>query len=139
MIHVKLDNRGVSMAEMLVAMVVLLFVSMAMMQVALVSIESNTNNLLRDEGTRLAERTMNELRSLTASERDAILNGVAAGGSKVHFNGIINTTVRRKPVGFTVTSTLTDIEETGFDQVDVQVQWEWKGKTYNTALSTLME
>lgn len=54
----RMNKKGVTLVEVMIALVVLLFVFMGLLQAALLSIESNTKNLLRDEMTRLvAERT----------------------------------------------------------------------------------
>lgn len=58
-----LDNKGMSLVEVMVALVILLFVSLAMMQTALVSIESNMRNVLRDEAVSIAEMRMNDAKS----------------------------------------------------------------------------
>src|SRR3990172_4640679 len=55
---------GFTLVEVMIALVVLLFVSLAMMQTALVSIDSNMINVLRDEAVRIAEERMSELRNV---------------------------------------------------------------------------
>ncbi|MEJ2695676.1 MAG: type II secretion system protein [Candidatus Sulfobium sp.] len=62
---VLLNNRGVTLVEVMVALVVLLFVSLALMQTALVSIDANTKNSIRDEAVSVAETRINEARNLT--------------------------------------------------------------------------
>ncbi len=48
----------------MIAFVVLLFVFLALMQTALVSIDSNMRNVLRDEAVRVAEERMNAHRNV---------------------------------------------------------------------------
>ncbi|MBI4697932.1 MAG: prepilin-type N-terminal cleavage/methylation domain-containing protein [Nitrospirae bacterium] len=61
---VRLNNRGLSLIEVMVAMVVFLLVSLALMQTALLSIDSNMRNLLRDEAVNIAEMRINESRNI---------------------------------------------------------------------------
>lgn len=65
---VLLDKKGMTLVEVLIAMLVLLFVSLAMMQTALVSIDSNMINVLRDEAVNIAEMRMSEARNLPFTE-----------------------------------------------------------------------
>lgn len=115
------------------AVVILLFVSLAMMQTALMSIESNVRNDLRAEGTRIAERATVELRNLSAEERGDIAN---SGASQT---GIINSMIRSREVSFNIENTLTLRPNTDFVSVQVFVEWEWKSAFYNTTIETLME
>ncbi|MDA8105841.1 MAG: prepilin-type N-terminal cleavage/methylation domain-containing protein [Nitrospiraceae bacterium] len=59
-----LNEKGLSLVEVMVALLVLLFVSLALMQTALVSIESNMKNTLRDEAVSIAEGKMSEAKHL---------------------------------------------------------------------------
>ena len=54
-----LNNRGFTLVEMLVAMVIILVLLLSLVQAALLSIDGNMRNLLRDEGVRIAEQRMN--------------------------------------------------------------------------------
>ena len=58
---------GFTLVEVLISMVVLLLVSLALMQTALVSIDSNMMNILRDEAVGIAEEEMNEARGVSFS------------------------------------------------------------------------
>lgn len=48
------NKEGMTLVEVLIAMVVLLLVSLALMQTALVSIDANMRNVLRDEAVSVA-------------------------------------------------------------------------------------
>jgi len=56
---VRRDNKGFTLIEILIAMVIILVLLMALVQAALLSIDSNLRNLLRDEAVRVAEERMN--------------------------------------------------------------------------------
>jgi prepilin-type N-terminal cleavage/methylation domain-containing protein len=58
------NKKGLTLVEVMIALVVLLIVSLALMQTALVSIDANTKNSLRDEATSVAEMRINEARNL---------------------------------------------------------------------------
>jgi prepilin-type N-terminal cleavage/methylation domain-containing protein len=59
-----LNKKGLTLVEVMIALVVLLIVSLALMQTALVSIDANMNNSMRDEAVSVAEMRMNEARNL---------------------------------------------------------------------------
>lgn len=127
------NNRGMSLIEVLVAMVLLAIVSMAILQSSLIASRQTTTNLLRDEALRVAEENINTMRkyaftkTFQAPELDA--------GTKA------DVTVLRAMRGFTakymVTTTVTNIG-TDTKQIDVSVRWDYGGtplsssQTYTT-------
>jgi type IV pilus assembly protein PilV len=58
------NNKGFSLVEMVIAMVIILVGLLGLVQATLLSIDSNAMNLLRDEAVRLAEERMDQLKSL---------------------------------------------------------------------------
>jgi Tfp pilus assembly protein PilV len=118
MMPVLKDTRGLSLVEVMIAMVVLLFVSLALMQTALVSIESNMKNVLRDEAVAIAEERINQARalpfaSLTAPGDTTALPILPANpgcptdfiaGPPAHANGIVY--VVNPPTAFVPTATV---------------------------------
>lgn len=117
-------QRGMSLIEVLVAMSVMLFVFLALMQTALISIDANMTNVLRDEGLIVAEAAMNEARN-TPFPNLVTTNSVA----QRNLRGITN-------FRFTRTTTVTDLN-TENKQVVVSVTWRWKDEDYSQSLSTL--
>jgi prepilin-type N-terminal cleavage/methylation domain-containing protein len=145
-----LDKKGLTLVEVLVAMVLLLFVSLAMMQTALVSIDSNMINVLRDEAVSIAEMRMRVLENVPFT--DALLidtNGTASSvGSYVNDTPL---TVQRNlrniaNFAFTVRRRVDDIGSLNSDnkRVDIEITWEWKEKTvangnpYTHTVSTIL-
>jgi prepilin-type N-terminal cleavage/methylation domain-containing protein len=59
-----LNKKGFTLDEVVVALLVLLLVSLALMQTALVSIDTNMRNLLRDEGVRIADEIMGDTKAV---------------------------------------------------------------------------
>lgn len=116
---------GLTLIEMMIALVVLLLVSLAMMQTALVSIDANMTNALRDEAVGIAEMSMSEARNTP-------FDTLAAPSGTVTRN-IRNITNFQYSLSGTVTSAGTDAK-----QVDISVTWTWKGQTYTHTISTIV-
>ena len=57
---VLVDKKGLTLIEVMVALIVLLLVFLALMQTALLSIDSNMINVLRDEAVNIAEEQMSD-------------------------------------------------------------------------------
>lgn len=62
------NNRGFTLVEMMVAMVVILVSLLGVVQATLLSIDNNLRNLYRDEAVKIAEEQMNVLKSLPVSD-----------------------------------------------------------------------
>ena len=111
-----LNKKGLTLVEVMIALVVLLIVSLALMQTALVSINSNMTNILRDEAVNIAEMRMNEARNMP-------FNSLV---------GTVNTPVMRNfrnaAIQYTVTRTVTNLN-TDNKQVNITVTWDWKENT----------
>ena len=121
------NNKGYTLVEVMVAFVVLLFVTLATMELAMVSINANMKNVIRDEGVRIAEQTMNDARS---AGYDGLVVGVSTASVPRNFRDI---------VGFTYTATTTVTQLGGADRsVDVRVNWTWKGESFNQTIATIM-
>ena len=114
---VLLNKKGLTLVEVMIALVVLLVVSLALMQTALVSINSNMTNLLRDEAVNIAEMRMNEARNTPFNN----LIGTSTTTISRNFRNIAN-------FQYTVTRMVTDLN-TDNKQVNITVTWEWKENT----------
>jgi len=125
-------------------MVVLLFVSLAMMQTALVSIDSNMINVLRDEAVSIAEQRMNEARNVAfgslASDSDPLPSGVdcpatftdgSSNGRRIERN-IRNVSSK----DFCSRMSVSGSGKT--KQINVEVRWRWKGSDYTHRISTIV-
>lgn len=141
---------GLTLVEVMIALVVFLLVFLALMQTALVSIDSNMINVLRDEAVSIAEMRMRVLKNVSFT--DALLtdtNGTANSvGSYVNdtpptvqrnLRNIANFT-------FTVRRRVDDIGSLNSDnkRVDIEITWEWKeqtvanGNPYAHTISTIL-
>lgn len=116
-----LNKKGFTLVEVMIALVVLLLVSLALMQTALVGIDSNMRNVLRDEAVGIAEMRMNEARN---QPFDSLAAGTTSGTVSRNLRNITN-------FSYTVTRTVTDLPPTNPDnkQINITVIWEWKENT----------
>ena len=141
--NAKLNNKGVTLVEVMIALVILLLVFLALMQTALVSIDANMKNVLRDEAVSIAEQRLNTARSLPF---DSLVNdaaalptpndcpGTFAVGERVQrdFRNIINK-------DFCSNMTVTPLGVTGDTrQVNIRVIWNWKGEAFIHSITTLI-
>jgi hypothetical protein len=127
-----LDKKGFSQVEIMISLVLLLFVFLALAQTALVSIDSNMTNILRDEAVSIAEMSMNEARSIPFDNLgDSVLPPVSRD-----FRNI-------PAFQYAVTRDVTDLNLNN-KQVNITVTWEWKERTvangnpYTHSITTIL-
>lgn len=129
-----LNKKGMTLVEVLIALVILLLVFLAVMQTALVGIDSNVINVLRNEAISIAEIKMNEARNIPF---DSLAAGTTSEQVVRNFRNITSFT-------YNVTRTVTDFRGGEDKQVNITVTWEWKEKTvgngnpYTHSISTLL-
>jgi type II secretory pathway pseudopilin PulG len=113
----------------MVAMVVLLFVSLALMQTALLSIDANMRNVIRDEAVRVADAKMDELRNTAFGNLPEGLNLIP------NYNAVSPRTLRNLEMDYVINTTILNLDGTDLTastkKVDVDVYWNWKGEGYN--------
>ncbi len=121
-----LNKKGFTLVEVMIALVVVLVVFLALMQTALIGIDSNMINALRDEAVSIAEQRMNELRNRPFDDFD--LNG-ALDPDPLTINQTINRNLRNiSNFPFKTIATI-DALDTDNKQINITVTWEWKEKT----------
>jgi len=118
---VKLNSNGFSLVEVLVAIIISLLVFFAMIQVTLVTIDSNIRNSLRNEAVDIATTKINEVLNKPFT---ALTAGTSTETVARSFNNIQN-------FQYTVTSTITDLSS-DYKQINIMVRWEWKEKTVSS-------
>ncbi len=127
-----LNKKGLSLVEVMIALVVVLVVFLALMQTALVSIDSNMINILRGEAVSIAEMRMNEARNMT-------FDSLASAAPETVSRNLRNITNFQYTVTRTVASRGTDNK-----QIDITIRWEWKEKTvangnpYTHSITTIL-
>lgn len=127
-----LNEKGATLIEIMIAFVITLFVMLAMMQTALLSIDVNMTNTVRDEAVSIAEQRMSELRNMPFTDSSL----TDTGGSYVSETGI-SRAMRSATVTFTPSRRVDDLN-TDNKQVDVKVDWTWKGQSSNQSISTII-
>jgi type IV pilus assembly protein PilV len=119
------DKRGFSQIELLISLVLLLLVFLALAQTALVSIDSNMTNILRDEAVSIAEMRVNEVRNVPFDNLVASNNTVTR-----NFRNITN-------FQYNVSCVVTPLGSNN-KQIDITVTWNWKGNPYTHAITTIV-
>jgi len=119
------DKKGLTLVEVMIALLLLLLVSLAMLQTALMSIDSNMLNVLRDEAVKIAAQRMDEARN---SDFDTLVN----------VDLTVTRNVRNVPdFPFATRRTVTIINANN-RQVDITVTWLRKGQTYTHTISSIL-
>jgi prepilin-type N-terminal cleavage/methylation domain-containing protein len=146
---VLLNKTGFTLVEVMVALMIALLVFLALMQTALVGIDSNMRNVLRDEAAKIAEMRINEMRNIP------FVSVVSDSGSLTGYDcptGFSSTGVPvernlRNIQGFDFCTNLT-CRELGGDgdcttddannkQVNITIGWKWKGENYTHRITTI--
>jgi type IV pilus assembly protein PilV len=125
------DKKGFSLVEILISLVLLLIVFLALTQTAMVSIDSNMTNILRDEAVSIAEMSMNEARNIPFD-------------NLVDSNDTVNRNFRNiANFQYNVSRIITPLGSNN-KQIDITVTWDWKNRTvangnpYSHSISTIM-
>jgi hypothetical protein len=143
----------------MMALLVLLFVSLALMQTALVSIESNMKNVLRNEAVSIAEARIAQARGSagSATSFDALLSddtptdvdkrnnttdcpsGPSEFMTVFGTNGVLYKRSLKNIADFRYCTNMT-VTPLGVEdkEVVVTVAWLWKGETYSHTNSTVL-
>lgn len=108
--------RGLTLVEVLISLVIILIVFMGLIQSALVSIDHNFINELRDEAVRIASASHVETR-VTAF--DTLAEGTT--------NQVVTRTFRNISRNFKIIRTIADLD-TNNKQITITVTWEWRDR-----------
>lgn len=119
------NNKGFTLVEVMIALVVLLFVFLALMQTALMSIDSNMVNVLREEAISIAEEQMTDVRNTAYAD----VASVAAATVSRNIRNV---------QGFDYTVTRTVADNTTTKQVAITVTWSWKNDAYRHQITTIL-
>jgi len=123
------DKKGMTLIEVMFSVVLLMIVAMAVMQTALVGMNANLQNSLRDEAVKIVDQRMEELRSLTTGTSFDTINTGA--------DPVISRNFRSASVNYSPTRTVSSID---FDtkQVIESVSWSFRGRPYTHSATTIM-
>jgi len=126
--HIGGDS-GFTIVELLVSLVLLLFISLALMQTALVSMDATTKNMIRDEGIQVAQQKLDQLRNVPYDDLRSVYNGTSS---------TVTRKLRNINQKYAVTNTIsTPGSSVAIVRMSVFVSWTWRGEIYNTTLSTV--
>jgi len=130
----KRNNKGMTIIEVLIALVILLITSLAMMSTALLAMQTNVINSLRDEAVGIAEARMNELRN-TPFPVSPATNELTAGSDVA--DSTVSRTVRAASFTFTRKRTVVNINA-DTKQVSLTVTWSYKSQPYTHSIMTIL-
>jgi prepilin-type N-terminal cleavage/methylation domain-containing protein len=124
------NKKGMTLIEIMIALLLLAIVALATMQTALVGMRANLQNAVRDEGVNVTDLRMNELRDTPI---DAIPIGtVVEPVIQRPFRGgvVVNYTPVRSA------SWVDTKQQT--KQITMSVAWLFSGQTYTHSVTTIM-
>lgn len=140
MARIALQNKnGMTLIEVLIALLLLMVVALAVMQTALVGMNANLQNSLRDVAVNIADLRMDELRSMaTGTFFDG---GTPAIGDLTVVAGytepVISRNFRAYTENYTPSRTVSSIN-TDTKQVTITVTWSFRGQNYTHIATTIM-
>lgn len=136
------NKKGLTLIEVMVALVVLLIVFLGMMQAIAIAVNMNVKNQLRGEGVKVADERVNALKNLSFVNAD--LNDT--GGNFINdddpntnpVTNIITRSFRNFDVDFISTKRITDIN-TDNKRIELTVNWTWRNETFNHGVSLVLK
>lgn len=126
------NRKGMTLIEVMMALLILAVVSLALMQTALLGMKENLRNAIRDEAVNIADQRMNELRNTDFNSTDLAL---ATNVSET----VISRTFRAATVPFQPIRTITQIgSDANTRQITMAVEWIFSGQTYTHSVTTIV-
>ncbi|MCX5716928.1 MAG: type II secretion system protein [Nitrospirae bacterium] len=142
------NKKGFTLVEVVIALTISLLVFFALMQTALVSIDSNMKNNLRDEAANIAAMRMEQARNLryTLSTDNLVSDAVDISGNPncpatpaPFAAGAVITRDFRNIAGFTFcTNRSVTAIDSNTKRVTIRVGWKWRNEDYNHNISTVV-
>ncbi|TAL22785.1 MAG: prepilin-type N-terminal cleavage/methylation domain-containing protein [Nitrospirae bacterium] len=137
-----LNKKGMTLVEVMIAMLLSLIIFLALMQTSLISINQNMTNNLRDEAGRIADLRMSFLKNLPFD--NASLNESPDTSSPA--DGIpdleADTTTSRQIRNFNITFTsFKKIDAIGTDikEITIEVRWRWKNQDFTRSFTSVLK
>ncbi len=121
-----LNNKGTSLIEILISIVLTAIVFTGLVQSSILVTDQNVGNLMRDEAVSVAEDQMSQARSMPFA---ALVTGPTVTVTR-DFRGV---------TGFELYTLMTvSLIDTNIRMVTIDVTWNRKGITYNHNISTVV-
>jgi prepilin-type N-terminal cleavage/methylation domain-containing protein len=122
-------DKGFSLVEVMVAILVLFISMMACLHALGLAVAHNMDNAMMEEAVRIEEETMNEL-------RNSAFSSLVDGETEVN----VARTVGRISRTFTVETTTQSLSVTGSRAIQIVVSWNLSGRThYHSATSVISQ
>jgi type II secretory pathway pseudopilin PulG len=121
------DNRGMSLIELMISMVLMMAVAIALMQSSLIAMNTNVMNEMRNEGVSVAEQQMNIVR-----------NTPFASLSTLPTSTTVYRNIRAKINTPFAVSLAQGVINANSTQVTVTVNWSYQNRPFSTSMSTVM-
>ena len=132
-----LNKKGMTLVEVMIAMLLSLIIFLALMQTSLISINQNVRNNLRDEAGRVADLRMSALKNLSFD--DALLNETLVGGVPDFVNDTTTTRqIRNFNVQFEVWKKI-DAIGTDVKELTIEVRWTWKTQPFTHSFTSVLK
>jgi type II secretory pathway pseudopilin PulG len=121
------NNKGVSLIEVMISLLLLMVVSLAVLRTALVGVSTNLQNSMRDEAVNVVDLKINELRN---TDFDVITLGTVTGPD-------ISRHVRNTTVPYTPARRVESVDP-NTKQITMSVGWTYRGADYRHSVTTIM-
>jgi prepilin-type N-terminal cleavage/methylation domain-containing protein len=132
------NNRGVTLVELMIALVILLIVFMGLIQATMYSMQSSMKNVLRDEAVRITSDRLARLKS--AAFTDALLTSTGGATVDDDLNAVTagvqswsTMNVRNAVVPFHFQKIVDDID-TNHKRISLSTSWVWQGENFSHTL-----
>lgn len=143
------NNKGLTLVEVMIALSVFLLVFMGLFQTALLSVEHNMKNILRDEAINIAAMRMEEERSKPFDNLQSYTTAMPSGSDcpvSMTIGEPIQKIFRNMTKDFCINLECREIGGDGDcttsdsenKQLSIQVGWMWKGEEYTHDITTLV-
>jgi type IV pilus assembly protein PilV len=126
-----------TLIEIMISLVILLFVSLAVLQTAMVGMNTNLQNSMRDEAVNVVDFRMNELRSMATGTWFDGGDLTVITNPTIVVEPAISRTLRGAGVTYTPTRTVSSINA-DTKQITMSVGWKYRGKDYTHSVTTIM-
>lgn len=127
----KHSSRGVSLVEVMIALVVLLVVFMGLIQASLLSIEYNVRNEIRDEAVRVASEAMAQSRREFSTLTDTATDCAPLAP--------VDRTIRNQTIAFSRCRVVKDLDTSASNkQVTVTVTWKYRGEDLSHTINSIV-
>ena len=144
-----ISKSGFTLVEVMIALVITLLVFLALMQTALIGIDSSMRNVLRDEAVSIAEMRVNEMGNtpfVSVKSDPGSLTGYDCPADFSSTGVPVERNIRNIQ-GFDFCTNLT-CQELGGDgncvtndadnkQVSITIGWKWKAENYTHRITTI--